>query len=154
MSGEGVRNPYDGTASLAILTTLLQHNENEMHLYPEGVGTTVTFTAGNGIDTFGAWAEIVDSLAVTLSSLFAASAGYIKEIMTRTYSHANEIYIIELSYGAANTILGRVKVRSDWTYVLSLLSVRVPAGETVYYRMKAETALATLIADFRYYFIP
>lgn len=137
----------------ATAASLLAHNENEEYVYPDGVGATVSFTAGGGIDTFGAWVEIVDNGAVTLSSKFAANSGYVVELMTRTYSVPNEIFIIELSYGATNIILGRAKVRSDWTYVMTLLSVRVPAGETIYYRMKAQTAGATLIADFRYYFL-
>jgi hypothetical protein len=134
--------------------TLLLHTENEVFVFPEEVAADVNFAAGNPADTFGAWTEIVDTGAVTLSSKFAARTGYLAEAMFREYSVANEIYIVEISYGIANTIIGRVKLRSDWTYVLTLRSQRIPAGEIIYYRMKAETALATLKADFRYYYIP
>lgn len=135
------------------LGKLLLHNENEVFLYPESVNATVTFTAGTPTDTFGAWAEIIDSDTVTLSSKFAVNSGYIVEVTARDYSVADEIYIIELAYGEAKTIIGRVKIKSDWTYVLALKSNPVtPAGETIYYRMKAETASATLNVDFRYYY--
>lgn len=136
------------------LDRLIVRIENPDYLYPESVNSTVTFTCGNGIDTFGAWAEIVDSGATTLSSKFAITGRFIESIMTHTYSKANELYVIEISYGASKTVTGRVKVRSDWTYRVNLNSGLIPAGETVYYRMKGETALATLLADFRYYYSP
>ena len=140
-------------ASQSTLATLLLHNENEVFLYPDSVTATVNFTAGTPANNFSAWAEITDSDASTLSSKFAANSGYVVEIMTHDYSVADEIYIIEMAYGANKTVIGRVKLRSDWTYVLALRSQPVtPAGETIYYRMKAETAGASLQADFRYYY--
>jgi len=138
-------------AASMVLETLLLHNENVSYLYPEEVDATCTLTAGDGVDTFSAWAEIVDSEAHTLSSKFIADDGYLIEIMTHDYSAANEIYIIEIAYGDDKIVVGRARVRSDWTYVRTLRSARIPEGEAVYYRMKAETALATLQADFRYY---
>jgi hypothetical protein len=137
----------------ATLNTLLLHNENEAFLFPEEATVNATLTSGGVIDTFGAWAEIVDTNAVTLSSKFAANNGYLVEITTRNYSDANEIHIIEIATANDGTgIIGRVKLRSDWTYVLALRSVRIDAGDTIYYRMKSETAGATLDADFKYYF--
>lgn len=138
-------------AAQGTLDTLLLHNENEMFLYPTNCTVNVTLTAGIGVDTWGAWAEITDGDAVTLSSKFAADDGYLVEIMTHDYSIADKIYMIEISYGAAKTVVGRVKVRSDWTYVNALRSVVIPAGETIYYRMQSETSGASLQADFRYY---
>jgi len=134
------------------LDTLLIHNENEVFLYPDAATKTVTFTAGDGVDTWGSWAEITDSGATTLSSKFAADSGYLVEIMTHDYSIVDKIFMVELSYGAAKTVIGRSKIRSDWTYVCDLKSVVIPAGQTVYYRMQCETGNATLQADFRYYF--
>jgi len=138
--------------SQAVLNTLLLHNENEVFLYPDAATKNVTLTAGNGVATWSTWAEITDSSATTLSSRFAASPGYLVEMMTHDYSIADKIYMVEISYGASKTVVGRSKIRSDWAYVCTLRSVVIPAGETIYYRMQCETALATLKADFRYYF--
>jgi len=138
--------------SQATLNTLKLHTENEVYLYPNMSTTNVTFTAGGGVDTYGNWAEINSSTGITLSSVFAAHAGYLSEIMTHNYNAADKVYIIEIAYGGDKTIVGRVKIRSDWTYVLDLNSVVIPLGETVYYRMQCETAGATLLADFRYYY--
>ena len=136
------------------LAKLLVQNENEDNLFPESVSGNCTLTAGNGVDTFGAWTEIVDSSADTLSSKFTEDNGFIEAIMTHDYSKDNEVFIIEIAYGDAKVIIGRCKVRSDWTYRISLNSGKVLEDETIYYRMKAETALATLQADFRYYYDP
>ena len=139
-------------AAESTLDTLLLHTESVTYLYPENVAETCTLTSGTPANTFGAWAELTTNGSVTLSSKFSANDGYIKDIITRSYSAANKVYIIELSYGAAKTSIGRVKLMSDWTYVLALNSASIPTGETVYYRMKSETASATLIADFLYYY--
>ena len=139
-------------AAQETLDVLLTHNENEVYLYPDAATKTVTLTAGDGVDTWGAWAEITDSGATTLSSKFAADSGYLREIMTHDYSEVDNIYMIEIAYGAGKTIVGRSKIRSDWTYVCELRSVVIPAGQTIYYRMQCETGNATLEADFRYYF--
>jgi len=132
---------------------LLLHSENEVFLFPDVSNVTVTFTAGGVANTFGAWAEIVDSLAVTFSSRFTALPGYLSEIMLYNFSVANEVWIVEIGYGAAYTIAGRQRVRSDWTYLLDLLCKKIPAGETVYYRAMSETALATCNANFRYFYL-
>ncbi len=140
-------------AANAALNTLLLHNENEVFLYPDSVFVAVNLTAGAPADTFGAWVEIKDSGNVTFSSKFAASGGYIVEITTRNYSVADKIYMIEIATANDGTgVIGRVKVRSDWTYVLALRSVAIDIGDTIYYRMKCETASAWLLADFRYYY--
>jgi hypothetical protein len=129
------------------------NKENEVFLFPNVSNVTVTFTAGGVANAFGAWVEIVDSLAVTFSSVFAAQAGHLSGMMVYQFSVANEIWIIEISYGAAHTIIARQNVRSDWTYLLDLLSREVPAGETVYYRAMSETALATVLVNFRYFYV-
>ena len=132
---------------------LLLHFENVVYLFPEASNVTVTLTAGGVANTFGAWAEITDSGATTLSSKFATLEGYLSEIMVSDYSVANEVWLIEIAYGAAKTVIGRCAVRSDWTWVVELLSRSVPPGEPVYYRAMSETAGATCKARFRYYYL-
>jgi len=145
--------PISSPSHVELLTTILLHAENIMYLFPETSNVDVTFTAHANPNTWSAWAEIIDGNAVTLSSKFATLTGYLRGIMLSDASVANEIYIIELSYGTAKTIVGRVAVRSDWTYRIELISARIPAGETVYYRMMAETGGATILARFRYYYL-
>ncbi len=133
------------------LNTLLLHNENIVYLYPDSTSVNVTLTAGAPSDNFSAFAVIEDSSSGNLTALFGSYAGYINQLVLRDYSVADQMYVIEIAYGASKTIVGRVKVRSDWTYVLDIKSAMIPAGEIIYYRMKAVTAGTTLKADFRYY---
>jgi len=141
------------TYSNTTLNVLLLHTENESFLYPNATASAnITFTSG-AIDTFSAWAVITDSSGGNLSAKFVANAGFLTEIMTHNYSIADKKYIIEIAYDNDDTdVVARVKVRSDWTYVLTLNSAVIPAGATLYYRMMCETAAATLNVDFRYYY--
>jgi hypothetical protein len=125
-------------AANATLITLLEHNENTAYVFSDNVSQDTKFTAGNGVDTFGAWAEIKDSGNVTLSSKFAAQAGYISQLLFREYSKPDEMYSIEIAYGDAKTVVARAKVRSDFSWFLDVRSVRIPAGQTIYYRMKGK----------------
>ena len=137
----------------ADVTSILLHYQNLAYLFPEASDVTVTLTAGLVANVYGAWAEIVDSGATTLSSKFAAQSGFLSEVMVSDFSVANEITLLEIAYGTPKVTVGRAAVRSDWTWVIELLSEVIPAGETVYYRAMAETGGATMLARFRYYYL-
>ncbi len=137
------------------LNTLLLHNENEVFLWPEAVTANCTFEAGNPANTYKTWSHIEDNSGNHFSDNFSLRDGYLVEIMTHTYSAnaTDKLYIIELATDAAGVnVIGRVKLRSDWTYVLALRSERIIASDVIYYRMKSEVAVAKLNADFRYYY--
>lgn len=135
-----------------LIENLQIHQGHIPYLFPEETTRNITFTCGGGVDTFGAWTEIVDSGAVTFSSKFASHPGTFDEVMLFAYSVPNIIYIVEIAYGVAKTIVERVRVYSDWTYKLRVDSNEIPAGEIVYYRAKAQNALATLRVGFKYYY--
>ena len=144
-------------AAQATLDTLLLYNESTPALFPSSTERTVRLTAGTPLDTFCAWTEIADDTAATLSTLFAVHDGYLREITLYGYSKTEEIYIIELGYGAnagAVTMICPILVRSDWTYVLTLFGKKISAGSKIWYRMKAHTALAYMNANLKYYLKP
>jgi hypothetical protein len=134
---------------------LFLFNENVVQLWPLSCAITVTLASGAAADAFGLWAEITASDASTLSQQFAVNSGFISEVMVRGYTRANEIYILEVGYNLAPTIIiGRCVIYSDWTYFLNLRSARIPVGSLVYYRMRQTTGgPASLLAYFRYYWI-
>ncbi len=119
------------TTANETLNTLLLHNENEVFIYPDSTTDNVTFTAGTPLDTFGAWTEIVSANGTALSSKFLFQSGYLVEMVFRDYSASDKICLIEIGYGTSNVTvsqtIGRVKVKTDFTYVLTLKSVRIPA---------------------------
>lgn len=131
---------------------------NETFIFPEETNVKVTLTAGGVANTFGNWVEIVDSNAVSLSSKFTTQAGHLAEINTEDYSITHKRYMIEIAYGDTKEVIARTRVKAEqlgatpFVYYLELRSKEIPAGETIYYRMKAETAGATLECSFRYYY--
>jgi len=146
----------DGTyqfARLDILDVLLLYNENIAFLYPEDTNVFIPLMAGGAPNTFGAWAEIVASDATTLSSKFTSKTGYLSELLVKNASATNKMYVIEIAYGDDKVVVSRMMWYSDWTYILNVRSARIPMGEVVYYRLKSETALATVRATFRYYYL-
>jgi hypothetical protein len=131
-------------------------NAAEVFLFPDATNRTITLTAG-ATNVWSAWTEVVDSAAITLSSKFSASAGYVSDMLFFLPSDAADGYSVELAYGDAKTNLGRVAfwalADGDIAYVLGIKSRRVPSGETIYYRMQSTGANgATVQARFRYFY--
>lgn len=131
-------------------------NSAEVYLFPAASSLTCVLTAGN-TNVWSAWTEVADSGANTLSDEFAVNPGYVSDMLFFLPSDAADGYNVELAYGAAKTILGRVGMWAlaggDVAYVLPIKSRRVPAGETVYYRMQSTGANgATIQARFRYFY--
>ena len=127
------------------------------HLFPEDTDETITFAAGGANNTFGAWAEIVDNNPVTLSSKFATDDGHISSVKLIDADTNDKVYIIEIAYGAAKTMITPYDFLSGTVLLPAVQQVRVraesiPAGEVVYYRMKCETGGATCRVSFRYHY--
>lgn len=145
---------------IGVLADLIEHiwltQTHVSAVFPEDTDETVTVTAPAGVNTFGAWAELVDDQAVALSSKFADKPGHIVAIMVEECSVQDKRYLLELAYGAAKTII----VRSRFMKVLNKVnvghqtrvrSIHIPAGETIYYRLKCETGAATAEIHLRYF---
>lgn len=127
-------------------------NSAVVFLFPDVTNVTVTFTAGN-TNVWSAWVEVVASNAVTLSSKFAAAAGYINDMYIYDHSAVDKVYCIELAYGAAKTTLGRMMWHTSFKDTVQIKSRRVPAQETIYYRMMCSGANgATAKVGFRYFY--
>ena len=125
-------------------------------IFPADTDETVTLTAGNVANTFGAWAPVVDNNAVELSSVFAAQPGHICAIVIEDVNQVDERYMLEISYGAAYTIVARTRFMKSGVLVnvehsRRIRSFHITAGHVVYYRLKCETLGKTAIVQFRYY---
>jgi len=126
-------------------------------IFPANTNLTLTFTANATANAWSAWAEITDSGANTLSALFAAADGHISSLCIETLSEDDTLYMIEIAYGSAKTIItrgrfaGATKFESP-TEHLRFWAPAIPAGETVYYRMKTATSVAdTITGHMRYH---
>lgn len=143
--------------ALEMLAELYVEAFHTTFLFPEDSGETVTFTAGGVNNTFGNWLEIVDNTPVTLSSKFTTKGGHISSIKLVDADTNDKVYIIELAYGAAKTVITPYDFVSGTVLLPPTQQVRVraekiPAGETIYYRMKCETGGATCRVSFRYHY--
>ena len=132
------------------------------YIFPDlssDIDLTCTFTSG-AIDEFGAWAEITDSGATTLSSIAAVQPIHISALRIRTTSRADKLYVIEIGYGpnpGAVTIIdphefgsGTKKIDSD--ELARFRPPAIPQGQKAYYRMKTEDTLnATATIELRYH---
>lgn len=154
------RDGWHGLSMDSTITDLLDQLELEAihasHIFPEDTDETITFVAGGTANTFGAWAEIVDNNAVTLSSKFASNIGHITTLAVESANTNAKIYYIEIAYGDAKTVVcvHRFKTNTGVNrfQLARMRTLKIPAGETVYYRMKCETASAQAVVNLKYHF--
>ena len=116
-------------------------------LFPGNTNLTCTFTAHATANTWSAWAEIADSGATTLSSSFTTNDGHLTSILIETVSDNAAIYMFEISWGAAKTIVTKGRFAGAGKFQAAHITDKfwapeIPSGETVYYRLKTETGVA------------
>ena len=141
------------------IDSLEASGEESHHLtkiFPEGTDETLTFTAGGVANAFGDWAEIVDNVPNTFSSKIT-SPTHITAFMIEDANVKDKTYFIEVAYGDAKTVVSRYRFISGETKLPAIQQMRVrsediPVGETVYYRMKCESAGKTCTLHLRYYY--
>jgi len=146
--------PFNG----AEIPQIYHFTHHVSDIFPDDTNKTVTLTAGGAIDTFGAWAAVVDNLAAELSTVFAASNGHICSILVEECNQTDKRYELEISYGATKVIVARTRFmklanKVNVGHQTRIRSIHVPAGETVYYRLKCEVAAKTAEVHFRYYLV-
>ncbi|GAH83099.1 unnamed protein product [marine sediment metagenome] len=125
-------------------------------IFPEDTDEHLTFTAGGVANIFGAWAEIVDDVPNTFSSKIT-SPTHITAFMIEDASKKDKAYLIEVAYGDARTVVSRYRFISGEAKMPAIQQMRVrsediPVGETVFYRMKCESAGETCALHLRYYY--
>ena len=137
------------------------HNEEAIDhttvIFPAATNLTCTLTADVNVNEWEDWVEIVDSAATTLSAAFAANAGHISALVVEDTDQIDTRFMVEISYGAAKTIVSRQRVLTEdkklpTTQVERCRCAEIPAGETIYARVMCATAgNKTLSVHFRYY---
>lgn len=142
----------------ATLRALGLVNAHESFIFPEDTGKTVTVTAHANINTWGAWVEVVDSGANTLTSKFASNDGHIADILIESTESAGQIWALEIAYGDSKINCGRKRfVSASVGFVPATQQTRIraphiPAGETIYGRLMVDKAGAeTVLVHIRYF---
>jgi hypothetical protein len=129
-------------------------NTADNFLFPADTDYWVLLTADAVAGSWSTWTEIEDNNSVTLSSLFAADAGYISDIYVyQVTAPADTTHIVEIAYGASKVSLTRIMFNSDNLHLAQIKSRRIPASETVYYRIMTNAAPTEYVSiGFRYFF--
>ena len=150
-------------ANRVILDHLITESQHRSYLFPDmssNIDLTCTFTSG-AIDSFGAWAEITDSGATTLSSIAAVHALHVTALRIRSTDTADKLHVIEIGYGpdaGSVTVIDPHEFGSGTKHIDSDEQVRfrppaIPQGQKAYYRMKTEDTLnATANIELRYHY--
>lgn len=110
---------------------------------------------------FSDWAELdIDVGSDTLSSKFEDDISHVSAVIIEDLNTDDEVYDLEIGYGAAKTNIGRHRFLSGEVKKLSgvmyirIRALEIPAGETIYYRMKCSLGGATCEIHVRYHFHP
>lgn len=143
----------------AALDRIILEQQHLSYIFPEDTDLTVTFTAA-AANIWSAWAEIQDDgVPTTFSSKFAAQRGHISLVMVEDCSVKDKVYMLEIAYGADKKIISPHRFISGTApkepsiQEARVRSPVIPAGETVYYRMKCEQAgPQTAELSFRYHY--
>lgn len=126
-------------------------------IFPSDTNLTCTFTAHANAHTWSAWIEIADSAATKLSASSATLPMHITSILIETISDNAAIYMFEISWGAAKTIVTGGRFAGAGKFQAAHIQDRfwatpLPVGQLIYYRLKTETAVAdTCTVHFRYH---
>jgi hypothetical protein len=130
------------------------YNSAEIFIYPEQTNYACTLSANDIANSFSSWLEITDNSSTTLSSKFVDDNGYLAEILAFEFSVPNVAYILEISYGEDNIVIGRLAFYARANAISSVLvkSHIIPKNQKIYYRVMCETGGASFRAYLRYFY--
>ncbi len=135
-----------------------QHIQHLCIIFPEDTSLTFSMTAHVNPHVWSAWAEIVDSAATTFSSMITSDA-HISAVAIEATDAANEIWMMEIAYGATHIPVGSCRFVSQSIGSLELVQFfpihtrHIEAGETVYYRLMCSNGGQICQLHLRYYFV-
>lgn len=135
-----------------------QEDHHVTGIFPDDTNLTCTLTTHADQHTWCAWTEIADSATTKLSACFDTFDGQIAGMVIESVSDITIIYMLEVAYGDAKTVITRWRFAGETKFLNPAHEVRVrsaliPAGETVYYRLKSEEDASedTALVHFRYF---
>jgi len=153
---------YPPQGTKADLTTLEAFAQHLSYIFPEDSDETILLTAGGTDNAFGDWAEIKDDQNVTLSSQATENDLYISSLTVEEADTQDVIYSVEVGYGdgtvGGTTVVGSHRFAAPLTKFVDIVQqirvrpLKIPAGETIYYRMKCETASKKCNVSIRYHY--
>jgi len=126
-------------------------------IFPDATDQTVTITGHANANTWSAWVEIVDAPgAVTFTSKITDD-GHITAINVEDTSVSGKIWMLEVAYGAAKTMIARIRFVSASLGNLPAItgsrinSTHIPIGETIYARLMCSAGGEDCMIHIRYH---
>ncbi len=121
-------------------------------IFPETTGETCTIVSGLVNNTWSDWVEITDGITFSSKILYPT---HISQLKIEDASDANEIYMVEISYGDAKTVVARRRFapsRELGIVGVEQNSLIIPAGEKVYGRAMCSNGGNSVNIVLRYHY--
>jgi len=127
-------------------------------IFPADTANTMTLQGG-AQNVFGAWTRLVDAPGGAFFDALLTEHVHIAAINIESEAVGNSIWMLEISYGATNIVVGRVRWVSTIAGLFASVqqyrvrSAEIPTGERVYGRLMCSNVAANQTAVFhiRYY---
>lgn len=141
------------------LDEIILELEHETFIFPEATNLTVDLGLGGAAaNVWSGWQEVVDSATNKFSDKFATRAGHISAAQAEEATPADQVFMLEIAYGAAHTVISRARFISGATPKLAAIHqqrirpLANPAGELLYYRMMCDDGAGVCKVNFRYHY--
>ena len=115
-----VNNPADISDLEANVADIDEATQHVTSIFPSDTNLTCTFTAHANANTWSAWAEIQDSGATKLSASCAIDPMHITALGIETLSETDTIYMIEIAWGTAKTLITSGRFAGATKFQMSL----------------------------------
>ena len=148
----------DWTEDVDTLEHIGNYVTHETQIFPASTDQTLT-VAGNVVaNVWSAWVEMVDAPgATTFSSVITATA-HLTAVNIEDTSVANEIWMLEIAYGATKVMIARIRfISASLGNLPAITGVRIrsthmPSDETIYARLMCSAGGEDCKLHLRYYF--
>jgi len=144
------------------LDEIILELEHETFVFPEATDLTVDLGLNGALaNAWSGWQEVVDSAAPTpnkFSDKFLTKEGHISAVQAEEATPADQVFMLEIAYGAAKTVISRGRFISGATPKLAaihqqrLRPLANPAGELLYYRLMCDDNAGACKVNFRYHY--
>ncbi|GAI35230.1 unnamed protein product, partial [marine sediment metagenome] len=92
------------------LDEIILELEHETFIFPEATNLTVDLGLGGAAaNVWSGWQEVVDSATNKFSDKFATRAGHISAAQAEEATPADQVFMLEIAYGAAHTVISRAR---------------------------------------------
>ena len=126
-------------------------------IFPESTAQTLTVAGNVAANVWSAWVEMVDAPGGTTFTSMITGDAHLTAVNIEDTSVANNIWMLEIAYGAAKTCIARIRfISASLGNLPAVTGVRVrschiPTGEVIYARLMCSAGGEDCKLHLRYY---